>query len=191
MATVASKLMTAEEFFDFANRPENRDRHFELENGEIVEMSRPGELHGVVCGNTVWLFGSYTRRRKRGRVCSNDMGLIVKRRPDTVRGPDISLYTDNKKYEKLNRKYPKSLPTLIVEVLSPNDRLGRIIKRIERFLALGVQVAWLIDPESRNVTIFRAGQAPYVLEENEEIADLRELPGFRCRVADLFEVNED
>src|SRR5437762_805738 len=104
-------------------------------------MSRPGELHGVVCGNTAWLFGNYTRTIKRGRFCSNDMGLIVKRLPDTVRGPDISVYTDNKKYEKLDRKYPKSLPALIVEVLSPNDRLGRIIKRIERFLALGVQLA--------------------------------------------------
>ena len=191
MASVATKPITAEEFYDFANRPENRDRHFELEDGEIVEMSRPGRLHGVVCGNTVWLFGGYTRKIKRGHVCSNDAGLIVKRRPDTVRGPDISLFMENKKYEKLERKYPKSLPAVIVEVLSPNDRLGKIIRRIERFLAKGVQLAWLIDPESRNVMIFRKNQAPYVLEEGQVIADLPELPGFRCRVAELFEVNED
>lgn len=191
MASVATKPMTAEQFYEFANRPQNRDRHFELEDGEIVEMSRPGELHGVVCGNTAWLFGGYTRKIKRGRVCSNDSGLIVKRRPDTVRGPDIALYTDNKKYAKIDRKYPTTLPAVIVEVLSPNDRLGRIIKRIQRFLAKGVQIAWLIDPESRNVTIFRPGQAPFVLEEGQDIANLPEMPGFRCRVTELFEVNED
>ncbi len=188
MPTVAKKLMTAEEFFDFSNLPRNRDRHFELEEGRVVEVSRPGELHGVVCGNTVWLFGSYTRRIKRGRVISNDTGLIIKRDPDTVRGPDVSLYTDNKKYEKLERKYLKAPPTAIVEVLSPNDRIGKMIKRLKRFLAMGVLLAWLVDPEARNVMIMRKGQEPIVLEEDEEIANLPELPGFRCRVAELFEV---
>src|SRR5262245_35065236 len=56
MATVAARntaarTMTAEEFFDFVHRPENRDRCFELEDGEIVEMALPGERHGVVCAN--------------------------------------------------------------------------------------------------------------------------------------------
>lgn len=189
MATVATKPITAEEFFDFVHRPENRDRHFELEDGEIVEMSRPGELHGVVCGNVTGLFWSYCRQRKRGRVCCNDMGLIVKRDPDTVRGPDVSLYLDHKKYEDLDRRYPEAFPALIVEVLSPNDRLGKTIKRLQRFLATGVPLAWMVDPESRNVSFFRPGQAPLVLDEDQEIADVAELPDFRCRVADLFEVH--
>ena len=186
--TVATKPMTAEEFYDFANRPENRDRNFELEDGEVVEVSRPGELHGVVCANVTGLFWNYTRKIKRGRVCCNDMGLIVKRNPDTVRGPDVVLYTDSKKYEKLERKYPKAAPTALVEVLSPTDRIGKVIKRLKRFLAMGVQVVWLVDPEARNVTIMRKGQEPIVVEEDEEIASLAELPGFRCRVAELFEV---
>jgi hypothetical protein len=29
--------MTAEEFFDWANSPENSDRHFELERGEVID----------------------------------------------------------------------------------------------------------------------------------------------------------
>ena len=50
MSTVAVKQrMNAEEFFAWCNRPENRDRHFELERGEVVEVSRPGERHGFVC----------------------------------------------------------------------------------------------------------------------------------------------
>jgi Uma2 family endonuclease len=188
MATVASKLMTAEEFYDFANRTENRDRKFELEDGEIVEMSRPGELHCVVCGNVTGIFWSYCRKRKRGRVCPNDMGVILKRGPDTVRGPDVAVYLDNKKYEQLNRKYPEEAPNLVVEVLSPNDRLGKMISRLNRFLAKGVQLAWMVDPDSRNVTLFRPEQTPVVLEEDQDLSGLPELPGFRCRVAELFEV---
>ncbi|MCI0683906.1 MAG: Uma2 family endonuclease [Gemmataceae bacterium] len=189
MATVATKAMTAEGFFDFVHRPENRDRHFELEDGEIVEMSLPGELHGVVCGNIVGVLGNFVRKTKRGRVCSNGMGLIMKRDPDTVRGPDISLYLDNKKYQDLDRKYPEALPALIVEVLSPNDRPGKTTKRLQRFLAKGVPLAWMVDPESRDVSFYRPDQAPLVLEEDQEIVDVPELPDFRCRVAELFEVH--
>ncbi len=49
MATAQTKLMTAEEFWDFVHRPENRDRCFDLVRGEVVEMSKPCKRHGVVC----------------------------------------------------------------------------------------------------------------------------------------------
>ena len=68
MATAATNLMTAEEFFDFANRLENRDRRFELEEGEIVEMPSPGERHGAVYAMLCWFFVNYARVAKRGRA---------------------------------------------------------------------------------------------------------------------------
>src|SRR4051812_34131085 len=67
MSTAESTgLMTAEEFYDFCHRPENRDRRFELERGEVVEMSRPGEQHGYVCGNFTRILGNYTFQRRKG-----------------------------------------------------------------------------------------------------------------------------
>src|SRR5579859_4269133 len=98
MATAATKTMTAEEFFEWSHQPENRDRLFELEEGEIVEMSLPGERHGVVCGNANGILWSFTRQRKKGYVCSNDTGLILERDPDTVRGADVALYEESKRY---------------------------------------------------------------------------------------------
>ena len=135
MASADTKLITAEEFYEIANRMENRDRNLELEDGVVVELNATGELKGVVCGNVTGLFGDYVRRRKRGRVCCNNMALIVDRAPDSVRGPDISIYTDDKKYAELEREYPKAFLVAIVEALSSHDRLGRIFERIERFLA--------------------------------------------------------
>jgi Uma2 family endonuclease len=186
MATAGTKLLSAEEFFDWANRPENRDRRFELEEGEIVEMSRPGERHGVVCGNTTGLLWNYTRQVKKGYVCTNDTGLILKRDPDTVKGPDVSLYLESKRYEDLEIKYPEKLPDLIVEVMSPNDKVGKMMRRISNFLARGVPMVWLVDPDDKSVTIYRANHLPMVVEEPEELANLEELPGFRCQVAELF-----
>src|ERR1700737_2613474 len=63
MTVLATRPMTAEQFFEWVQRPENRDRHFELERGEVVEMSRPGERHGYICGNTSRILGNFTFQR--------------------------------------------------------------------------------------------------------------------------------
>ena len=83
MSTPASEKMTADEFFDWCNLSENRDRHFELEQGQVVESPRSGERHGVVCTNVGWILGNYTFGRRKGYVCANNTGLILGRDPDT------------------------------------------------------------------------------------------------------------
>ena len=185
MASVLSKLMTAEEFFDFVNDPRNRDRHYELEAGKVVKVSRPGEIHGVVCGNGVWLLGNYTRQIKKGYVCA-DTGLVLQRDPDTVRGPDIAMYLEARKFKQLEKKWPKRLPKLIVEVMSPTDRMAKMLKRIAKFLKKGVAMVWLLDPEDESLTIFLPNKEPVVLERDEEVAGLKLMPDFRCKVSDFF-----
>lgn len=188
MSTAASpRLVTVEQFSDFVQRPENLDRRFELENGEIVEMSRHGELHGFVCGNVAYILGTYIRKVRKGRVITNDSGLIVFRDPDTVRGPDAMLFTDSKGYDELEPKFIEAMPALVVEVLSPTDRPSRLTRKLNRFLDKGVAVVWMIDPEEKSVTLWWTGQAPIVLEGDEEIVNLPGLPEFRCKVSELFE----
>ena len=125
MATVATKSMTAEEFYDWANRPENREKYCELERGEIVEMTRPGKLHGFVCGNVARILGNFAIQRKKGYVCTNDTGVIVERDPDTVRGPVVLFFEDATNYKQIDRKYGEKPPLLAVEVLSPRTQLAK------------------------------------------------------------------
>src|SRR5437016_8913332 len=105
MATVTTRPMTAEEFYEWANRPENRDKVCELERGEIVEMSRPGKRHGLTCANVAGILRNYVIQRKKGYVCSNDTGIIVERNPDTVRGPDVLLFEDADSSDQVDMKY--------------------------------------------------------------------------------------
>src|SRR5581483_11370388 len=84
-----TKLMTAEEFFDWVHRPENEGKDYELYRGEDVEMSRPGERHGLVCANVARILGNYMVQQRRGYVLANDPGTLLARDPDTVRGPDV------------------------------------------------------------------------------------------------------
>jgi Uma2 family endonuclease len=187
MSTLTDKkLMTAEEFFDWANRSENRDRHYELVRGEVMEVSRPGERHGFVCFDVGRILGNYSFHRRRGYACGNDTGLILERDPDTVRGPDLLYYDEVRRFDELHVHYSTRLPNLAIEVLSPGDRWAKVTRRIAAFLARGIARVWLVDPEGRSVTVYRTNQLPLVFEGDDELTDEELLPGFRCRVAEFF-----
>lgn len=186
MATVQTKPMTAAEFYEWTHRPENRDKRCELERGEIVEMSRPGKLHGLVCGNVARILGNYCFQRKKGYVCSNDTGVLVERDPDTVRGPDVMLFEDAATVEQVEEKYGERPPVLAVEVLSPNDATGKVLRRIREQKEFGTRLIWVVDPDARNVIVSRPGQEDKILEVAEEMTGDDVLPDFHCRVAEFF-----
>jgi Uma2 family endonuclease len=193
-ATIAARRkppkrhMTAEQFYDWVHRPENYDRFFELERGEVIEMPPPGGVHGVVCGNLGGILRDFGFKRQKGVVCTNDTGVIVERDPDTVRGIDVTFYDLVLRYEEVPRKYLIRPPTVAVEVLSPDDRPGKLARRITQFLHRGVKLVWIIDPDVRNVTVYQVGKEPYVVEDREELTGNKVLPDFRCRVSEFFEM---
>jgi Uma2 family endonuclease len=191
MTTTATDLMTAEQFFDWVSRPENGGKHYELERGRVVEVSRPGEHHGYVALNIGRILGNYTHAKKKGYVCGNDTGVIWERKPDTVRGPDVIYYAKRIRRRDLNPRYSDEIPQLVVEVLSPNDRMSKVNARIADFLAKGTPLVWLADPEDSTVTVYRADRAHKVLQPGDEITGEDVLPDFKVRVAEFFEVPGD
>ncbi len=95
-------------------------------------------------------------------------------------------YEEKQRYDDLKVKYSDRPPTLAVEVQSPNDKWGKVTRRITQFLGRGFAVVWLVDPEGQSVTVYRPNQLPQVFEGEDVLSGEPELPEFRCRVADLF-----
>jgi Uma2 family endonuclease len=186
MASATTARMTADEFFEFVHKPENENRWFELVRGEVIELPPPMKIHGRVSVRVGFLLENYVRQRSYGYVTGNDSGVILERDPDTVRGPDLALYEDAQSFEELHPKYGENPPVLAVEVLSPNDKPGRVINIIFDYLNNGVRVVWLVDPPERTVEVFRPGQRAQRLTEADELVGDPELPGFRAAVRDLF-----
>ena len=188
MSTVetTTRLMTAEEFLDWVQRPENDDRLFELVRGEVIEFPVPLKIHGVVCANVCGLLGNFVFDRGKGYLTNNNAGVILARDPDTVRGPDIAYYEDANTFAELQPGWGEVPPRLAVEVLSPSDRFTTITEKVNDYLNAGVELVWLIEPELRSVTICRAGRQAQVLKEADELTGEEVLPGFHCRVGDLF-----
>ena len=186
MATTSTAPMTADDFYDWVHRPENAARSFELDRGEIIEMPPPGKYHGFVCGNIAGILRNFAVQRRRGYVCTNDAGILVERDPDTVRGPDVSFYDDAETADTMERKYPETPPPLVVEVLSPEDRINRVSVRVAQLQAHGVGLVWVVDPEVREVAVYRSGAIPTLVDAAGELTGGDVLPDLRCRVDEFF-----
>ena len=168
------------------DRPENADRRFELDRGEVVEMPSPGEAHAMVCWFVIAVLTDYVRARKAGQVLTNDCGLIVRRGPDTVRGPDVMLFLESRTLDQAGRGHVDRVPPLVVEVFSPSDKPGKLPSRVGQYHLRGVPLVWVVFPEERTVNVYRPDEFPKVFEESDELTGHNVLPDFRCRVADLF-----
>jgi len=186
----ATATLTADEFYDHMQRSENRHKHCELEHGEIVELSVPKTLHGLICANIAFFLISFVKQRGVGYVCSNDSGFITQRDPDTVRGIDVAYFNDATSFDEVEASSPRYSsvpPVLAVEVLSPDDRTIRVMQKVSEYLTAGVQEIWIIDPETREVAVHRAGQPQTLLLEGDAvISGSAVLSDFQLPLAEIF-----
>jgi Uma2 family endonuclease len=183
MATVTRKLLTAEEFAQLPEPPDGAKQ--ELVRGEIVTTPPPGGRHGVCCLKVGRRLGKYIEENGLGTVASDDTGFISERNPVTVRGPDLS-YWSKERLGEVPDGYVAIPPDLAVEVVSPNDHYSLVQGKVRHYLARGVRLVWVVDPEDRSVTAYRAKQQATILGETDTLTGEDVVPGFSCRVVDLF-----
>ena len=52
---------------------------------------------------------------------------------------------------------PTSPPLVAIEILSPDDRFGEVLAKLEEYRAWGVAHVWFVDPISRRIYVYTAG----------------------------------
>src|SRR5207249_4994398 len=112
--STTTELMTAEEFYEFANRPDNAGRSLELVRGEVIEQPLGDRLHGVVCSNAGYLIGLHVRQKNQGRLLGGGAGVILRRDPDTVRGIDLAYFETSRRFVDLNPRFSEEIPAVAV-----------------------------------------------------------------------------
>lgn len=185
--TIAKTGMTAEEFYDWANQPGNADRRWELEDGEPIEVPSPGVPHALVCWFVIKVLTEYVVRRRAGHILTNDCGLIVRRKPDSVRGPDVMLSLESLRLEHAPQGHLDGIPALVVEVVSPSDTEKETNRRVRQYLTRGVPLVWVVYPRTRLVNVCRPNEFHKTLDETDELTGNGVLPDFACPVRHLFE----
>jgi Uma2 family endonuclease len=77
-------------------------------------------------------------------------------------------------------------PDLAVEVVSPNDLYSEVEEKVVEYLGAGVRLVWVINPPTRTVRVHRADGTGADLGALDELDGEDVLPGFHCKIEDLF-----
>jgi Uma2 family endonuclease len=176
----AEGRLTAE---DFSRLPGGTQRR-ELVRGQVVEVSPTAWAHGDAAGELLTRMRAHARRHDLGAVLP-EVGFLLARDPDTVRGPDVAFVARARIPDPLpERGFVELAPDLVAEVVSPGDAYSEVQAKVEEYLAAGVREVWVVDPRRRRVEVHAAGRAARTLGPADALAtDL--LPGLVIPVGEV------
>jgi Uma2 family endonuclease len=125
-------------------------------------------------------------QHRRGRTYDSCAGFFL---PDgSVLSPDAA-YVKADQLEDLTQDdrahFLHLAPAFAIELLSLSDRLGTTAKKMEAWMANGVQLGWLVDPYAKTVHIYEPGAATPRIETGPQVAGTGPIAGF---VLDLEEI---
>jgi len=63
---------------------------------------------------------------------------------------DIAVWRDT----NIGTGIPTIAPFLVIEILSPEDRMVRMLPKIQEYLSIGVEWVWVIDPEEKSALLY-------------------------------------
>ncbi|MCX6590779.1 MAG: Uma2 family endonuclease [Acidobacteria bacterium] len=138
-----SPLVSLEEYLSTVYRPD-----CDFVDG-VIEERHVGEADH---SNAMALLATYLRARQAQFGAWAFLSLRVQLDPSNFRVPDVLVVLG----EKPKGRYLTEPPFLCIEVLSPEDRMPRVLERIDEYLTFGVAYVWVIDPESRRGWIYTA-----------------------------------
>jgi Uma2 family endonuclease len=160
----------------------------ELIDGRIVPMSPTNPEHGRIELNIGAALRSFVSTQNLGIVMTGEVGIFTRRGPDRVRGADV-VFISYEQYERRTktRGFLDVAPELVVEILSPENTHIDMRQKVEEYLAVGVRLVMVVDPDGRTITAHR----PHGVVNGYGIEDVvpceGALPGFRFPVASAFE----
>lgn len=133
----ARVLLTPEEYLHAQFEGPDRD----YADGEVVERNM-GELpHAILQSELVY----------RLRTLGQGLGfrvlpeIRIQIAATRFRVADVAVWRAG----PIGRTIPTIPPFLVVEILSPDDRLVRLQPKIQEYLSHGVEWVWVIDPDER------------------------------------------
>jgi len=170
---------------EFEQLPEEHAYTIELVRGRLVRSPRPASLHGRLVARLVRRLDEFAETGAHGVVLAG-AGVILSRKPDTVRGPDITFFSPERIPATSYATTFWGPPDLAIEITSPSNRVSEIQEKVTDYLDAGVRLVWVVDPPTETVTVYRLGGAARMLRADEVLEGDDVLPGFRLPLASVF-----
>ena len=156
-------------------------------NGEILVMTPANSKTSKTNLRIGRLLDEWAETDGRGVAFDSSGGFTL---PDTsMRNPDAAWMLGprwNAMSDEEQSSFAPACPDFIIELRSPSDRLADIQAKMEQWIANGAQVAWLIDPQEKSVTIYRPGVEPEPHHQPTSVQGTGPIAGFELVMARIW-----
>jgi Uma2 family endonuclease len=162
--------------------------HYELIDGELRERNM-SLLSSRVAVSLARRLDVHCDQHKLGWVVDAECGYACfPWKPGRIRRADVSFIAASRLPSPAERAegYVTIPPDLAVEVVSPNDYVYELENKVEEYIRAGVKLVWIVNPITCIVEVLRADGSMSRLRVGDELSGEDVLPGFLCRVDDLF-----
>jgi len=178
--------MTDDEYFQFCQI--NQDLRIErTAQGDILIMPLPGAETSFRNSELSAQLANWARKDARGLAFGSSVeyllpnGAAYSPNASWVLGSRVTVLTREQK-----RKFPPLCPDFVVELMSPSDRLSKAKVKMQEWIANGVQLGWLLDPDHRTVYIYRPAGESEQLVNPERLVGEGPVAGFILELADIW-----
>ena len=130
--------------------------------------------------------------KPRGKVFGGEAGVVLPGR-ETAVGVDVVYVSadvvaaQEDSDSTMLDGIPTGIPTLTVEILSPNDTQFQIHEKTLEYLRAGVALVWVVDPDNQIVRVHQAGKPAESYNITHRLPEHPSMPGFAPAVAEFFE----
>jgi Uma2 family endonuclease len=164
---------------------------YELVGGELVERNMGWESSRIG-GRVQGLLFTFCEANGVGEVAPADASYqCFPDDPNKVRRPDVSFLRRERLPNLAERQgHCRVAPDLAVEVVSPNDYYSDVEAKVQEYINAGTLLVWVVNPPTRTVRVHRADGAVSDLHEGDVLSGEDIIPGFACRVADIFRMSD-
>ena len=160
------------------------DKEYEIVAGQPEEKTMGGARHGGVGARLIVCLGSHVEAHQLGGIYGPDTTFQI---GENQRIPDVAFVAATRlPVEGEPEGIWPMPPDLAVEIISPFDLYEKVISKVEEYLVSGVRQVWLISSEHKTITIYSSPTHTTILTAADDLVSEELLPGFRCRIADLF-----
>ena len=152
----------------------------ELVFGYVRDAPAPSWWHQDVVGDLYVCLRRHLAQTGGGRVCMSPIDVVLDHPRGLVVQPDLVVISRAREHMIRDRVYGP--PDLVVEVLSPNVRIGSLDERLSWFAQYGVRECWLVRRVSRTIEIVTFDDGAIESRRPIESGDVmtsRVLPEFR------------
>ncbi len=157
--------------------------------GELIVMPPAGSETGFRNADVSGQLWSWARGDGTGLSFDSSTGYTLPN--GAVRAPDAS-WIVRERWEALTpedrRKFAPICPDFVVELTYPSDegRRPKVQEKMREYIDQGVRLAWLIDPEARDIEIYRPGRPVETVTRPATLDGEGVLPGFVLDLRDIL-----